>query len=232
MDVENDYWKQCSRSNWLLQSDRNTAYFHHRANHRHCTNRIHRIHIGPGCFVTSQTDISGVVVKNFAELFTTEHTKVDFDHIFSSISIPQMSAADHAMVDVPFTQLEIWTALNNMDPTKAPGPDEFHTKFFQTQWRTVGSAISKVLLGCLNDGDHIGMLNDTFITLIPKTKNPKSMVDFRLISLCNLVYKILSKVLVNYIKPILNCLIGEEQSAFVSNRLITNNIIIASKVFL
>lgn len=86
-------------------------------------------------------------------------------------------------------------------------------------------------LGFLNDAIPFVELNETLITLIPKIKNPEDMVDFRYISLCNLVYKILSKMLVNRIKPVLESVVGDEQSAFISNRLIADNIIIASEVF-
>lgn len=57
------------------------------------------------------------------------------------------------------------------------------------------------------------------------------MMNFRPISLYNVVYKILSKVLVNNIKPILDKVIGETQSTFVSHRLIADNILISSEVF-
>lgn len=88
-----------------------------------------------------------------------------------------------------------------------------------------------MLLRCLNDGLPFTELNEILITLIPKIKYPESMVDFRPISLCNVLYKILSKVLVNHIKPIMKDLIGKTQSTFVSQHLITNNIIVASEVF-
>lgn len=118
-----------------------------------------------------------------------------------------------------------------MHPTKAQSPDRYHAKFYQMHWNTVGHSISNMLLKYLNEGVSIAGLNYTFITLIPKIKKPKSMLEFQPISLCNVIYKILSKVLVNRIKPVLNGVIGEAQSAFVSNCLITNNIIIALKVF-
>lgn len=48
-----------------------------------------------------------------------------------------------------------------------------------------------MLLECLNEGNSIFDLNETFITLIPKIKDLVFTVDFRPISLCNVVYKIL-----------------------------------------
>jgi hypothetical protein len=68
-------------------------------------------------------------------------------------------------------------------------------------------------------------VNSTVIALIPKLKNPKSVTDC--ISLCNVVYKILSKILANRLKIILPDIISDSQSAFISGRLITDNIITA-----
>ncbi|GJT69316.1 reverse transcriptase [Tanacetum coccineum] len=74
-------------------------------------------------------------------------------------------------------------------------------------------------------------INETLITLIPKIPSPTSLNDLRPISLCNVIYKIISKVLVNRIKQVLPRLIDETQSAFVTGRMIANNAIVAFEVF-
>lgn len=69
--------------------------------------------------------------------------------------------------------------------------------------------------------------NETLVTLIPKIDTPSNLTHFRPISLCNMVYKIISKVLMNRVKPLLGTCISHSQVAFVLGRQIVDNIIIA-----
>ena len=87
--------------------------------------------------------------------------------------------------------------------------------------------ITQVVLSCLNSGSILKSINHTFIILIPKVKNLERVSEFRPISLCNVIYKVVSKVIANRLKPLLNSIIFEAQSAFITDRLITDNVLIA-----
>ena len=68
-------------------------------------------------------------------------------------------------------------------------------------------------------------LGHSFITLIPKVKNPKHITQYRPVSLSNVLYRVFSKVLSNRLKPFLPYLVLEHQSAFILDRLISNNVL-------
>ena len=83
-----------------------------------------------------------------------------------------------------------------------------------------------MVLNALNGSMSMASLNRTNIALIPKTNNPKKMADFRPISLCNVVYKIISKTIANRFKALLPNIISENQNVFTSDKLITDNMLV------
>ena len=114
-----------------------------------------------------------------------------------------------------------------MKPISASGPDDMPPLFYQSFWSLIGVDIISAVLDCLNNCKIPLEINSTNITLIPKVKSPELITDFRPISLCNVVYKIVSKVLANRLRAILPLIISENQSAFQAGRVITDNILMA-----
>ena len=127
----------------------------------------------------------------------------------------------------PFEKAEVDIALKQMDPLKALGLDGMPPLFFQHFWLTIGDEVEEAVLTCLETGSIPPSINRTFITLIPKVKNPVRVSDYRPIALCNILYKLISKVLANRLKKILPYVISESQSAFQSSKAITNNVLVA-----
>ena len=103
--------------------------------------------------------------------------------------------------------------------------------FFQHSWHVIKNDVVEVVNNILVTGELDPRLNITNICMIPKVERPTRMTELRPISLCNVGYKIISKVLCQRLKGCLPRLISETQSAFVAGRLISDNILIAQEMF-
>lgn len=113
-----------------------------------------------------------------------------------------------------------------MHPTKSPDSDGMPPIFYQRYWDVVGPRVVKCVLHILRIGIMPNEFNDTYIFLIPKVKCPQKITEYRPISLCNVMYKIISKVHANRLKGVLPEVISDAQSAFVLGRQITNNVLV------
>lgn len=106
------------------------------------------------------------------------------------------------------------------------GPDGFNSGFYKKFWGTLGSDIVEAGIHWLRTVVFPRDLNRTTVVLIPKCDQPQTMKDLRHISFCNVVYKILSKVLCIRLKVVLPNHIDEYQSTFQSRRSIQDNVLI------
>ncbi|XP_023912416.1 uncharacterized protein LOC112024003 [Quercus suber] len=132
----------------------------------------------------------------------------------------------HDIDEVP-SDGEIWSALKSMKPYKAPGIDGLHVGFFQRFWLVVGELVKKEVKWVFLSQKIPEYLNQTLIALIPKQIGLETISHFRPISLCNTVYKIISKIIVQRVKPLLPTLISPMQAAFLEGRRSSDNVIIA-----
>ena len=120
---------------------------------------------------------------------------------------PKVSTDMWAILSSEYSPEEIKAALFQMEPTKALGPDGMNAFCCQKFWHIVGDDVINAVLDFLNNGIMEPDFNYTHIVLIPKIKSPEKITDYKPISLCNVIYKIISKVLANKLKQILPNLI-------------------------
>jgi hypothetical protein len=91
----------------------------------------------------------------------------------------------------------------------------------------VSLEVRRAVIESLNTGHLCHDINSTYIVLIPKVKSHVCVTDYHPISLCNVLYKLLSKALANMQKVILQNIITKNQSTFIQGRLISDNILVA-----
>jgi hypothetical protein len=133
------------------------------------------------------------------------------------------------ILEKEFTEDEVGLATKSLKSQAAPGPDGMPAFFYQQFWSIVGRDVTNFALNVLNGDVDLGSVNHTHICLIPKSKKPKVAWNFRPISLCNVIYKIISQTIANRLKLILPDIIGKFQSDFVNGRLINDNALLAFK---
>jgi hypothetical protein len=218
-------WLQRSCITWLREGDRNTKYFHRKAMWRAKKNRIKRLLRENGSWCTDETEMRGMAASYFESLFLKDDAIVPDEVV--DLFEPKITNDMNFELCKPFSEEEISDAMFQIGPLKASGPDGLPDRFFQRNWLTLKEDVITAV-NLFFETDHMPEgVNDTCVVLIPKINHPESLKDFRPISLCNVIYKVVSKCIVNRIRPMLQDIILTSQSAFISGRMITDNAIIA-----
>lgn len=216
-----EYCRQRAKKHWATHGDRNTAYFHNAVQKRKRRNRIVSIRDAHGNKLFDPTDIANEFVHYFQSIFTSTSTN-------NVTYIPNMNILNHAddfTNSVPDKQ-EIFGILKGMRRNASPGPDGFNV----SAWDWIGDDVTNVVTSFYESGILPPYLNDTQIALIPKKLDCHLPSDFRPISLCNVIYKIIAKSLANRLKMHFLDYIHPSQQAFIKGRRITNNIIVAQEI--
>jgi len=193
------------------------------------TNTISKLEREDGTTTDDSREIAHIITAYYEQLFSSSGVR-EWERVLQAVPV-KVTQAMNDVLCAPYSETEIFQALKAMHPSKAPGPDGFTALFFQQFWDVVGHDVCRVVLQVLQGGPMPASLNHTNIVLIPKTAHPTNLAQFRPISLCNVIYKLITKVISTRLKSLLPSIISEMQSAFTPGRLITDNILVSYEVF-
>lgn len=179
-------------------------------------------------WISSKEGIKKVVVDYFKNLFT-DSDSLGIPNTWPKL-FPMPNENDMKSICDPVTTIEIKEALFGIGKFKALGSDGMPAIFFQDCWQICKHDVQNLVFSSFEAAKIPQNLNETFIALVPKTDSPISINQIRPINLCNTLYKIISKILVNRIRPLLNDITNPAQASFIPGRQITNNIVIAQEI--
>eukprot|EP00253_Pinus_taeda_P022974 PITA_22974 len=145
--------------------------------------------------------------------------------------VPELITEEHnELLLRPILTQEVDIAISQLKEGKAPGPDGFTTTFFHSFWDLIKIEVWEVVEESRALHWLLPSLNSTFLALILKEEEPTAPDKFRPIALCNVIYKVISKVIANRLKPLLPLLISPEQSGYVEGRQILDGIILTHEI--
>lgn len=221
------YWKQRSKQFWLREGDQNTKIFHKFATTRRRQNQVVRLKDEEGEWKEEKEDVRKVIVDYFSEIF---QSSMNEESVSDRERVKQVTDEQNQELVMPVRSEEVKQVVFAMHPDKSPGIDGLNPGFFQAYWGILGDDVIRFCEQFFMTGELPRDSNRTVVCLIPKVKQPQQMTDLRPVSLCNVLIRVLSKVMANRLKECLNTVISEQQSAFVEGRLLTDNALLVFEI--
>ncbi|KAL0294131.1 UNVERIFIED_CONTAM: hypothetical protein Sangu_3223700 [Sesamum angustifolium] len=206
--LEQNMLQQRAKIQWLKGGDQCSRIFFRKVAMRRAAKRVFQITNEAGRILTEQDEVVDEFVSFYQRLLGGERRREFLDLRYLRPWARHVVTPDECMELVQLvTREEIKDAFFDIAEDKAPGPDGY------------------------SSGRLLKQVNTTILALIPKVRLPSLVSDFRPISCCNVLYKVITKIIVQRLRSVLDKMISPSQNAFVPGRSIGDNILLAQEIF-
>ena len=228
-EAELSYCSQLAKAKYLKNSDKGTKFFHDLIKSNRSKNHIASISLGDGGRSNSSKQVSDAFVQYYKSLLGSKEDCIKLNR--ETVLRGKLLEAEQANLLLrEVTEEEIKSALFSIGEDKAPGPDGYTSCFYKKAWNVIGRDFIKAVKEFFDSGQILKQINHSVLALIPKSKAADKVEDFRPIACCNVLYKVISKILASRLAPALCGIVDPAQSAFVQHRSMTDNIFLIQEL--
>lgn len=230
--AEESFFHQKSRIQWLTDGDANTGVFHRFVKANLLRNIVHYLRDESDLKVYDPVSMKDMVTQYYLNLLGTSTPNLSPMTVENIQQIHPFRCSEDLgrKLAMPPSPEEIKAVVFALPKNKAPGPDGFTAEFFTTSWDLVGQDVISAVRDFFVNPSMLRQVNSTVISLIPKIPGADRLSDFRPISLCNTVYKIISKIIGKRLKLLTPLAVQRNQVGFVKGRLLCENVLLASEL--
>jgi hypothetical protein len=205
------YWRKRYTVNRIKLGDECTKIFHSMATISFRRNSISQIFNDQGVWIQDHAVKAGLLWNSFRNrMGVTSNPNMLFD--LANLIIP---SEELQHLEAPFQQDEIDQVVKKMPSDKAPGPDSFNGLFMKKCWNIIRGDFYDLCKDFSLGTANLQCINKSYITLVPKTNNPETVSDYRPVSLMNINFKLITKILVDRLQSVITRLIHRNQYDFI-----------------
>ncbi len=215
-----------SKVNWIEKGEKSNKYFLNLEKHRGKQKIMSSLKTSDGSVITSQQSILDEQMKYYSNLYKRKgnYCRSDLHKFLSGIDIPKLNEQQANSCEGLVTEEECIKAMKTMNNDSSPGIDGITCAWYKVFWKKINCQLINSLNASFVKGRLSCSQRKGVICLLHKGKDlPRDeLSNWRPLSLTNVDYKILAKVLALRFKNVIHVLINEDQAGFMQGRSASN----------
>lgn len=226
------FYRQRSRIRWYGEGDLNIPFYHRVTTTRNAGNAIKFLIRQDGSSTSSLEEVHQLATDHFQSVLSTIRGSFcpDLPDYLDELILIKCSSTQRSSFLTPFLDEDIQSNLFKMPSNRTPGPDGFPVEFFKGAWPIIGAEVLASVKDFFQHSFMPTSLNATSLILLAKRPGANSIQEYRPIACLNTQYKLVTRLLSNRLKTTLPGLILPNQTAFVADRLLVENVLLASEL--